>query len=366
MTTPMVLEEQMQDERLARAQMALLSGQMHMRALDVCTWSVASKGNQYTVAREGPAWTCTCPDFTGRCRQHGLRCKHIEAVRCLQPASPAPGSIFNSHVRYTEDFMPATPAFSLEMASVTHPGLETSPTNETLWRLRQPLDMNRVKRRQAPGMGSVPYLEGFDVIEAANELFSFAWSFELLSQPSVMRWERTVTFYDQRARKKVPVLGEDGNPLTEVAGIVYLTGKVSVELAGKPVSHADVGRCVFTGDTSEALDMAIAGAATDCLKRCFRQMGEQFGNSLYDKEIARTAGLETGGPSENGSGHPTAPAHPPASAQPEALQYRDGTTVEASNNAEVGAFNTFKAEHQTAPASRDALRAWSAGKNGKK
>ena len=41
----------------------------------------------------------------------------------------------------------------------------------------------------------------------------------------------------------------------------------------------------------QALDMAIAGAATDCLKRCFRQAGEQFGNSLYDKEIARTAGL---------------------------------------------------------------------------
>jgi hypothetical protein len=36
---------------------------------------------------------------------------------------------------------------------------------------------------------------------------------------------------------------------------------------------------MFTGDTPEALDMAIAGAATDCLKRCFRQMGEQFGLS---------------------------------------------------------------------------------------
>ena len=48
-----------------------------------------------------------------------------------------------------------------------------------LWELRQPLDMSRVKRRQAPGMGSVPYLEGFDVIERANEIFGFAWSFDL-------------------------------------------------------------------------------------------------------------------------------------------------------------------------------------------
>jgi hypothetical protein len=60
------------------------------------------------------------------------------------------------------------------------------------------------------------------------------------------------------------------------------------------ICHADVGRCIFSGDTPEALDMAVAGAATDCLKRCFRQLGEQFGNSLYDKEIAKTAGLENG------------------------------------------------------------------------
>ncbi len=103
---------------------------------------------------------------------------------------------------------------------------------------------------------------------------------------------------------------------------------------------------------------------------------------LYDKEIARTAGLENGNGSEtnstrNGSpepalSHTTSPV--PAStnpstapAQPEALQYRDGTAVEMSNTAEVAAFNTFKTEHQgLAPATRDVLRAWSARSNDKK
>ncbi len=260
-------------------------------------------------------------------------------------------------------------------------GVDSQPGDEVVWRLRQPLDMNRVKRRQRPGQGTVPYLEGFDVIEMANDLFLFRWSFDLLSEPKVMRWDKVITFYDQRARKKVPVLGEDGKPTTEVAGIVYLTGRVTIDLGGKVYGHADVGRCIFSGDTPEALDMAIAGAATDCLKRCFRQAGEQFGNSLYDKEIARTAGLENGNGSEastrNGSPEPTSshttspvPAStiPPATpAQPEVMQYRDGTAVEMSNTAEVTAFNTFKTDHQgLAPATRDVLRAWSARSNGKK
>ena len=59
--------------------------------------------------------------------------------------------------------------------------------------------------------------------------------------------------------------------------MVYLTGKITIELDGKAYTHADVGRLSFTGDTPEALDTALSGAATDCLKRCFRQHGDQFG-----------------------------------------------------------------------------------------
>lgn len=251
--------------------------------------------------------------------------------------------------------------------------------NELILQLRHPLDMSRVKRRQASGQGTVPYLEGFTVIEAANDLFQFRWSFDLLSEPTVMRWDKAVTFYDPHARKKVPVLGEDGKPTSEVAGICFITGHVKVEIGDKEYSHADVGRCTFTGDTPEALDMALAGAATDCLKRCFRQMGEQFGLSLYDKEIAKTAGLETGssetaslrttnkeqpiarpGPSKN----QPAPA-PPVETQSETLDYRDGTAVELSKTAEVNAFNSFKTAHNgLAPATRDVLRAWTSRNNG--
>jgi len=191
------------------------------------------------------------------------------------------------------------------------------------------------------------------VIEVANELFQFCWSFDLLSEPKMLRWDKVVTFYDQHARKKIPVLGEDGKPTTDVAGIIYLTGKVTVELKSKAYVHADVGRCVFSGNTPEALDMAIAGAATDCLKRCFRHLGDQFGLTLYDKEIARTAGLENGSSSDSNPARSkpqdqpvtppipsrNSPTLPPVTTnQPEVLQYRDGAALFMNNPTEGTAF----------------------------
>ena len=375
-TAPPILENQLQHDRVARAQAALRNGDMQVMVLTDCAWTVASKSSHYTVSLDGDAWTCTCPDFTGRCQRFGLRCKHIEAVRLTEtekiaePGLVSPYTYPQFSTTYTEEPM--------TQAMPTHDPPTLDPSSEQiLWRLRQPLDMNRVKRRQAPGQGTVPYLEGYDVIEAANDLFLFRWSFDLLSEPHIMRWDKVITFYDQRARKKVPVLGEDGKPTTEIAGIAYITGRITVELDGKAYSHADAGRCIFTGDTPEALDMAIAGAVTDCLKRCFRQLGEQFGNSLYDKEVARTAGLENGdGSSGNGQASkstgqkvesiPPVPPNSPAT-QSEVLQYRDGVAGDTSNAAEVEAFNAFKSAHQgLTPASREVLRAWVASHNGKK
>jgi predicted nucleic acid-binding Zn finger protein len=378
-TAPPILESQLQHERTARAQAALQRGDMQVMVLTDSTWTVASKSSHYTVSLDGDAWTCTCPDFTGRCQRFGLRCKHIEAVRLTEAEKIAESGLADQYTypqistSYTEEPM------TQSKPTPDPPTLDQS-SEQVLWRLRQPLDMSRVKRRQAPGQGTVPYLEGYDVIEAANDLFLFRWSFDLLCEPHVMRWDKTVTFYDQRARKKVPVVGEDGKPTTEIAGVAYITGRITLELDGKAYNHADVGRCIFNGDTPEALDMTIAGAVTDCLKRCFRQMGEQFGNSLYDKEIARTAGLENGGPNgrgSNGSGkpekateqaasNPPTPSNSPA-AQTETLQYRDNTAVDTSNAAEMEAFNTFKSAHQgLAPASREVLRAWVSSNNGKK
>lgn len=174
-------------------------------------------------------------------------------------------------------------------------------TTDILQRLSQPLDIRRVRHRQVPGEGSVPYLEGFDVIQTANQIFGYRWSFDLLSEPRIMLWEQVLNTWDRQRRQRLPVVDpQTGQPKTQRAGMVYLTGKVTIELDGKAYTHADVGRLSFTGDTPEALDTALSGAATDCLKRCLRQLGDQFGLSLYDKEANRADGSQAGGETRNG------------------------------------------------------------------
>jgi predicted nucleic acid-binding Zn finger protein len=380
-TASPVLENQLQHDRTARALSALQCGQMQVTVLNDCTWMIASKGRRYTVSIDGDAWVCTCPDFVGRCIRFGLRCKHIEAVRLTGTIKIAESGLESLYTYPQFSKIHTEESMTQSMPTPQPPTVDQS-SEQILRRLRQPLDMTRVKRRQAPGKGTVPYLGGYDVIEAANDLFLFRWSFDLLSEPHIIRWDKAVTFYDQRLKKKVPVLGEDDNPTTEIAGVAYVTGRITVELGGKAYNHADVGRCIFTGDTPEALDMAIAGSVTDCLKRCFRQLGEQFGNSLYDKEIARTAGLQKdassysdngGGTTRNGGAHREAiqdtqrKTSTPSTIQPDVLLYQDGSAVFMNNLSEVSAFNAYKAAHDgRVPASRDALRAWSNGRKGKR
>ena len=165
------------------------------------------------------------------------------------------------------------------------------PTTEIIQHLSRPLDRKRVRLRSAPGQGTVPFLEDFDVINTANQIFDYRWSFDLLSEPRLVLWEQAVTTWDSRRRQRTPVLDpETGQQTMQRAGTVYLTGKVTIELDGKPYTHANLGCLSFTGDTPEALEMALSGAASDCLKRCLRQLGSQFGLDLLAKESARGAG----------------------------------------------------------------------------
>ncbi len=336
-----------QKERTERAKMAIRAGQFQITRVGPQQWSVQNGEKlPYSVSLEGDIWVCTCMDY----QQRGptILCKHIEGVRLSEAAQS------------TIELVKENP--------MKHPESKTEETiterfERILWELRQPLDMSRVKRRQAPGLGSVPYLEGFDVIDRANAIFGFAWSFDLISEPLIARWHKKILVWNQQERRKVPVTDANGNFQTEEVGLVYITGKVTVELNGRLYTHSDLGRCIFTGDTPEALDMALAGSATDCLKRCFRQLGEQFGNSLYDKEIAQSAGLEQG--HESGSGNSGSTALPASSKSPApasaARKYGDGTSVNG-NASEQEAFDNYKKATGNAPASKEALRAWLASR----
>lgn len=201
----------------------------------------------------------------------------------------------------------------------------------------------------------VRYVSTLHVIDRANAIFDFAWSFDLLGEPVVVRWQKKVMAWSQQERRKVPQVDANGNFQTEDVGIVYATGKVSITLGGQVYTHADLGRCVFSGDTPEALDMALAGSVTDCLKRCFRQLGDQFGNTLYDKEIAQIAGLEQGQAGSNGASEHRSAASSPAPAL--ARQYEDGTSVNG-NASEQEAYDAYLKKMGKAPASKNDLRNW--------
>jgi len=157
-----------------------------------------------------------------------------------------------------------------------------STVTQIIERLKEPLDPARVRWREASKGEQVPYLEGYDMIAAANDIFDFRWSFEI-GEPQVRQWERTLTRWDKDKQARLPIRSQDGQPITEGVGIAWVTGRATVQLDGQAYVHADVGRCTFTGDTPEAFDTAISGCVTDCLKRCLRQLGRQFGNELYDK-----------------------------------------------------------------------------------
>ena len=331
-----------QQQRTERAWQGLTGGTFTVQRIGPSQWSVKNGDKlPYAVQLNDGLWSCTCPDFQKTGPE--IRCKHVEAVRIAETQQ--------AHLTTLQENPTMT---------------ATTPNNfeHILAELCQPLDMTRVKRRQAPGSGTVPYLEGFDVIDTANRIFAFRWSFNLLSEPQITRWNRKVLVWDGQQRKKVPVLDQHGNPQTEEVGLIHITGSVMVDLDGQTYTHSDLGRCIFTGDSPEALDMALAGCVTDCLKRCFRQHDEQFGLSLYDKEIAATAGTSNGSGNNGANGSADKPvkadrtsaAGRKAQAAAERA-YLDGTKVNG-NESERSAFDAFLKANGQAPKSRDTLREW--------
>lgn len=140
--------------------------------------------------------------------------------------------------------------------------------------LAKPLDPSKVASRDAGRGRSVPYLEGWYVVSAANGIFGFdGWSYEVLGTEAVRSW--TV----QRTNRTTGETYDDLETLYQA--------RVSVTALG--VTRIDIGTNVTSGDTPEAHDTAIKGAATDGLKRALRTFGAQFGNDLYDKTAGQSA-----------------------------------------------------------------------------
>lgn len=137
--------------------------------------------------------------------------------------------------------------------------------------LEDQLDPGLIHQRKAGRDGSVPYLEGFEILFQANRIFGFGnWGYEA-APPYVIGNGNRVEFSTGKitggwelwaCQVRVTVRGENGECITVT----------------------DVGTCTRDGLESDAsLDMAVKGAVTDGIKRALRAYGNQFGLSLYDK-----------------------------------------------------------------------------------
>ena len=132
--------------------------------------------------------------------------------------------------------------------------------------LLRPLEEVRVKQSQ--GMS---YLEGYEVTAHLNRVFGFEG------------WSKEITMLEQ-------VFATQGHPTDQSKKGWYACYRSSVrlsihfEMAPSVVKEdAGTGSAENQPSQADAHDLAIKSAVTDALKRAAKDLGDQFGLSLYRK-----------------------------------------------------------------------------------
>ena len=125
------------------------------------------------------------------------------------------------------------------------------------------LDDSRIKTIDKAGM-SFKYLETYDVINVANNIFNYMWDY-------------TITRLEEVARD----INQNSNHVITYSAIV----KVRIyDNQRNFIEREDTGVGTATARTiGEAIDNASKSAVSDSLKRSLRSLGGQFGNDLYSK-----------------------------------------------------------------------------------
>ncbi len=130
--------------------------------------------------------------------------------------------------------------------------------------LSKSLDDERVKTIDKAGM-SFKYLETYDIINEANRIFNYNWNY-------------TITRLAEVARET----NQNGNNVVTFSAIV----KVRIyDSQRNCIEREDTGVGIGTAkNIGDAIENSSKSAVSDSLKRCFRTMGEMFGNNLYAKQ----------------------------------------------------------------------------------
>ena len=126
---------------------------------------------------------------------------------------------------------------------------------EMIAKLDAPFDEGRVKTKKVPGRSDASYLESYDVINKANEVFGYGgWGITIKSVEGIPNEKRV------QVRAIVTLHVGDCPPVDGFG--------VNTSMNLKP----------------DSIETAYKGAVSDAEKRALRHFGKQFGNDLYDKE----------------------------------------------------------------------------------
>lgn len=148
--------------------------------------------------------------------------------------------------------------------------------------LEEKLAAENVKQRDGTGNTKLSYLASHHVIDEANRIFGFgAWGTEILSLSQVDRTEYEKPAYNA---------GDAPKPMISISYLCKL--RVTVKSDNSETIYEDTGFgngvAGFTAyGIGSCIELASKEAVTDALKRCMRYFGNQFGNSLYNKDAER-------------------------------------------------------------------------------
>jgi len=140
-------------------------------------------------------------------------------------------------------------------------------------KLNAPLPRDAIRTRKQAGT-NLAYVEGWWVFQQLNELFGYdGWDTEIINLE-----QAELTSYTKNGRDMYRC-----SYVCHAKLLVYFASIVTDDT--DIVSKQDVGTGIgFSASAGDAIEGAAKEAVTDAYKRCARQLGNQFGLPLYDKD----------------------------------------------------------------------------------
>lgn len=165
-------------------------------------------------------------------------------------------------------------------------------------RLTQPIGASRVKSRSGGRGGTLSYIEAHDAIRTANEIFGIGGWFYTVEELTPLGEPEPVTKDNRKGFRA----GYRAVVKVTIPGTPPAVNQAPSPPGRPTVTFSDVGygdAVEYTNSYITVQELAMKEAVSDGVKRALKNLGDQFGLSLYDKE-ARAA-IEASAKLANGS-----------------------------------------------------------------